>query len=454
VDLLSIDNVVSWARARLEAVDTNRRVYVEDSGGTAWQGWLHEDWTLDEWRDLKGRVADLENAYKQLAVNPAHAPLSVIAAQDPTDGKVKLFRAISLMFGETAAVYGFLRISRALSAIASNLFGLMVVEFFDDFTQIEASKLCDSAMTSMESFLKLLGWKVSMKEAKRLPFEKMFTSLGVQVEFLHRTLGLIRISNKPGRIESIKALAKEILKHGRLGFRGALSLRGKLTYAEGQLFFRASAPICRLLSIWAKVSTERKLSEELSEAIGSIGETLEMSGPRVIKENTGQRPVLVFTDGACEEESTSIGGVLFHDDDQVEAFGAEIHPDTLAQWKTKECQKQVIGQAEIYPMAVARVTWAEKLRGRKVIFFVDNDSARIASIKGYSPVLPSLRIIMENVKWDCIHDCASWYGRVPTSSNIADDPSRMDSLILKTVFGARIVEPILPMGGRSTGVLR
>ena len=52
VDLLSIDNVVSWARARLEAVDTNRRVYVEDSGGTAWQGWLHEDWTLDEWRDL------------------------------------------------------------------------------------------------------------------------------------------------------------------------------------------------------------------------------------------------------------------------------------------------------------------------------------------------------------------------------------------------------------------
>ena len=138
----------------------------------------------------------------------------------------------------------------------------------------------------------------------------------------------------------------------------------------------------------------------------------------------------------------------------MEAFGAEIHPTTIAEWTTKEGQKQVIGQAEIYPMAVARMTWAEKLRGRKVIFFVDNDRARIASIKGYSPVLPSLRIIMENVKWDCIHDCASWYGRVPTSSNIADDPSRMDSLLLKNRFGARIVKPILPMGGRSTDVLR
>jgi hypothetical protein len=399
-------------------------------------------------------VADLENAYKQLAVNPAHAALSVIAAQDPADGKVKLFRALSLMFGETAAVYGFLRVSRALAAIASNLFGLLVVEFFDDFTQIEAARLCASAQSSIESFLKLLGWRVSMKEAKRLSFEKKFTSLGVQVEFLPRALGLIRISNKPGRIESIKALAKEILKQGRLGFRGALSLRGKLTYAEGQLFFRASAPICRLLSIWAKVGAERKLTTEMALAIGSIGDTLEASGPKVIKVHTGLRPVVIFTDGACEEDSTSIGGVLFRDDDQVEAFGAELHPDTISEWKTKEGQKQIIGQAEIYPMAVARATWAEKLRGRKVIFFVDNDSARIASIRGYSPVLPSLRIIMENVKWDCLHDCACWYGRVPTSSNVADDPSRMDSLLLKSVFGAKIVVPVLPMGGRSSGVLK
>jgi hypothetical protein len=41
------------------------------------------------------------------------------------------------------------------------------------------------------------------------------------VEFLPRAHGLInKNSNKPGRTESIKALAKEILKHGRLGFIG------------------------------------------------------------------------------------------------------------------------------------------------------------------------------------------------------------------------------------------
>ena len=55
-----------------------------------------------------------------------------------------------MMFGETAAVYGFLRISRALAAIAARIFNLMVVEFFDDFTQVENTCLAESALMTME----------------------------------------------------------------------------------------------------------------------------------------------------------------------------------------------------------------------------------------------------------------------------------------------------------------
>jgi hypothetical protein len=147
---------------------------------------------------------------------------------------------------------------------------------------------------------------------------------------------------------------------------------------------------------------------------------------------------------------TCVGGVLFHGDDQ--SFGAEVRYRTIAEWTTKEGQKQAIGQAVLYPMAVARAPWAEKLRGRRVILFVDNESARIASIKGYSPVLPSLCILMKNVQRDSIHDRVNWYGRVPASSNIADDPSRMDGPLLKTRCGAWNVKPSLPMGGLSTAV--
>ena len=64
VALHCVDNVVAWSRAWLEAVDKIGKVYLEDSAGAGWSGRLHGDWAGSEWTDLKGRVTDLENAYK------------------------------------------------------------------------------------------------------------------------------------------------------------------------------------------------------------------------------------------------------------------------------------------------------------------------------------------------------------------------------------------------------
>ena len=70
---------------------------------------MSDEWGADAWSNIQGRVADLKSAYKQLAIHPAHAPLSVVAILDPSSQATRFFRAYSLMFGETAAVYGFLR---------------------------------------------------------------------------------------------------------------------------------------------------------------------------------------------------------------------------------------------------------------------------------------------------------------------------------------------------------
>ena len=111
---------------------------------------MHSSWKGTEWMELMGRVADLKSAYKQIAVKPSSKMYSVVAVFDPEVGEVKLFRALSLMFGETAAVYAFLRISRALATIMARLFNLMVVEFFDDFSQIEQDELSESAWETLE----------------------------------------------------------------------------------------------------------------------------------------------------------------------------------------------------------------------------------------------------------------------------------------------------------------
>ena len=204
IHLLSVDHVVAWTKAWIDSTGEDGRFFeVVDTLGDTWEGALHPSWSSDEWKTVVGRVTDLKNAYKQIAVSPAHACFSVVAVLDTDDSKMKLFKATSLMFGETAAVYSFLRISRALAAIAARLFSLVVVEFFDDFSQIESVATAVSAMDTIEGFLSLLGWEVAVSNKKRLPFSDALVSLGVQIEFKQTKSRVVVLKNKPGRIVAI-----------------------------------------------------------------------------------------------------------------------------------------------------------------------------------------------------------------------------------------------------------
>ena len=88
-------------------------------------------------------------------------------------------------------------------------------------------------------------------------------------------------------------------------------------------------------------------------------------------------------------------------------------------------QLQVVGQAELLPILLARYTWRTNLRNAALISFVDNDAARHAVVSGSSPSLASSRIISELACMDSKLNILSWTARVPSASNIADGPSRL-----------------------------
>ena len=70
---------------------------------------------------------------------------------------------------------------------------------------------------------------------------------------------------------------------GRLvGFKDALSMRGKIAFAEGQTHARLTAPVSRMLSIWASHAVPRKATEELAWGLAFATEHLEGAGPRVV----------------------------------------------------------------------------------------------------------------------------------------------------------------------------
>lgn len=129
-------------------------------------------------RSLLGRGLDLKSAYKQLARHPQDAWASILAVWNPSLGRTEFYESVALPFGSVCAVVAFNRVARALRIIMSELFLLVKTNFFDDFCQLEDECLAESAWGTAEMVMKLLGWRISVSEDKRLPFLQVFNMLG------------------------------------------------------------------------------------------------------------------------------------------------------------------------------------------------------------------------------------------------------------------------------------
>jgi hypothetical protein len=153
---------------------------------------------------------------------------------------------------------------------------------------------------------------------------------------------------------------------------------------------------------------------------------LEEAGPREIKATVHLPPVLLFTDGAVEGDLVTHGAVLIDPISGArECFGDKVPCRWVQRWG-RGGKKQVIGQAELFPLLVAKATWAVALRGRRVMWFCDNESARLAVVRGFSAVGSSAELLMVNAHFDVSMFLSVWCFRVPSKSNISDDASRLD----------------------------
>ena len=142
----------------------------------------------------------------------------------------------------------FNRMARALRIIMSELFLLVNTNFFDDFCQIEIDALCKSSWETAELVMKLLGWRISTSEEKRLPFAHVFQMLGAVVDLSETCRGQIFVKNKQSRLDDIKQLVESILEKPKVPLSQIETLRGRLLYAAGHTFGRCTQLAIQLIS--------------------------------------------------------------------------------------------------------------------------------------------------------------------------------------------------------------
>ena len=174
---------------------------------------------------------------------------------------------------------------------------------------------------------------------------------------------------------------------------------------------------------------------------------LRHASPRRLHFMVPEPPLIIFVDGACEIDFFGVGALIV--DRRLglcEAFGAEVPRYLVDAVCASTGSQRIIAQLELLPVLLATWVWAASLAppGRRVIVFIDNDSARYALIRGYSPVAAS-RVLVEQT-WQQLAraQAAPWFERVPSTGNPADAPSRGDrQRLFRDVPGARWREDAL-----------
>ncbi|CAE7829729.1 unnamed protein product [Symbiodinium sp. CCMP2592] len=396
------------------------------SSGERLTGHVHPDWQKSG-ASMQVATLDLKSAYKQLPLSPCDFDKSVVTLKDPKTGSISCFVMRTLPFGALASVYHFLRVSLLLHALGCHL-GACWSAYFDDFPMATHSLVATSTSALVKGFLKLAGFDFA--DEKCTPFSADVEVLGVTLDVSQSTEGLINIRNKPSRCEELNAVIEEVLRDKSIVPCRLPSFIGKLQFADGQIWGRAGRMALRDLRTLGFTSrVPVSLDASGIDALKILQQRLMHGKPRVIRAGWKEKPILLFTDGALEDDNhdhgpATVGAVMFKpNESNVYAFGCEVPANVLSHWRS-DGKRHVIGLVELYGAILALRHWRKHLDGRRVILFVDNWPALDTLVKGDATVAIWREILMILENPQEASPCYLWIARVPSASNIADAPSR------------------------------
>ena len=383
----------------------------------------HPDVQGDE---LRGRLWDLEKAYRQLARHPKHAALAVVACWCPSRGELAYFTQAALPFGAAASVLGFNWAATALSVALTGLFRIGSTNLYDDFCVLERPRLLESADEATAGFFDLLGWR--LKDTPNFSAEP--APLGAVLDLSRAHDGVAYIRNKPERVAEISACIDAILEGSPLAVEALPKLRGRLLFARSLCFGRFGAAALRTLNdaCGCRVRAPRP-TEELKQALRNLRSYLVTAPPRAVRLAHASAPLL-FTDGSFEPNAAGApegltGGVLLDPRDGAYFFFSLAVPGPLlAQWL--RVSGNPIAQIEAFAVLIALGLWSERLAARSTLAFVDNEAVRASLVAGGSSAAQVAAVVSAAIDLEIASGALLWFERVPSESNLADPPSRGD----------------------------
>ena len=382
---------------------------------------------VSEGSKLMGRSFDLKSAYKQLAMAKESLSFAFVAVYNPERAKAEIFQLLAAPFGATRSVYSFLRLSNAIWYTGVKALNLIWSCFFDDYVVFSRDEHVNNTEQSVSLLFKLLGWKFAEEGDKADGFCREFGALGIRIILDEADKGLFKFTNTAKRSMELVDTINALLTKGSMTTLEAQRLRGRMQFMDGQLFGRLGKLCMREVTNHSCDSKTSRLSGRTMDALKRFTIFLEHAEPRLIHLSTDM-VWHIYTD-ACYEPTSSdwqcgLGGVLVGPNGrQVAFFSVALNHEQL-ELLGSEIKKTIIFEAELLALVLAFSVWRDYIKAMSLICFVDNNSARDVAISGNGRNITANSLIEFLLKLEMSSCTTPWYARIPTPSNIADEPSR------------------------------
>eukprot|EP00435_Cladocopium_sp_Y103_P052490 s2135_g16.t1 len=314
---------------------------------------------------------------------------------------------------------------------------LLWSSFFDDYIVFTTPQLARSTELTASALFSLLGWDYATEGRKCMPFGKSCEALGVIFNLESSGVGVCEITNTESRVHELETEIDRVVNLGYITQSEAQRLRGRMQFAESQLFGRTGRRCARALRDASCRNRTKLLSHEVL-ALRLFVKLLKSGKPRTVCWDP-KSPTVIFTDACYERESKDLVcglAAVFMDDHTGKKFFFSCGLDEEQRRFLGEMnKKQIIFEAETFCAILAYLLWMKNFEKRKCFLYVDNEGTKFSMMKGSSEnetVDVMCSIFCER---ETLIETSCWLARVPSYSNVADKPPRgHNEELLKTGF--------------------
>ena len=288
--------------------------------------------------------------------------------------------------------------------------------------QMFAVVVCRTTQLGQSNVCSILGIAFDRTGKKAIEHASSFATLGLHVDLSRSSERVVHVGHTEKRREELGGALQEVLDADYLEPRSFERLKSRMVFFEGFSFGRVSNQAMRTLSSACRAATGPvKLNDALKLSLNVLRDRVLSSEPLKIQPSLRSTWIL-FTDGACEPEKSwgGVGGVLFSPSGScVSYFGEEVPSDLMR--SLLPSSKNPIFELEFAPVLMAFELWHDLFRGSQLVCYLDNEGARHSCIRCFadsSEIADSwVRKILDLETSSGVH---VWYGRMPTSANIAE----------------------------------